>query len=132
MEQRREGEMSVTSTSSNTSLSSPIRRFTQRAKRWRREAKRTSGWAGMLYVLPAALILVIFEVWPIFFNIYISLWRWDVGPLNFVGLANYQRLISEGFVTRDYSDQLAVGEVLKSLIVTIYYVLVRVPITIGL
>jgi ABC-type sugar transport system permease subunit len=100
--------------------------------RIRREARRTSGWAGMLYVLPAVILLLIFEVWPIFFNIYISLWRWDVGPLNFVGLANYHRLIMEGFVTYDYNNELAVGEVLRSLIVTVYYALGRVPLTIGL
>lgn len=124
--------MSVSPTSSSAPIASPITRVTTHAQRLRREARRTSGWAGMLYVLPAAILLVIFEVWPIFFNIYISLWRWDVGPLNFVGLANYQRLITEGFVAPDYSGKLAVGEVLRSLIVTIYYVLGRVPITIAL
>lgn len=87
--------------------------------RWRRNARRTSGWAGMLYVLPALLILILFEFWPIFFNIYISLWRWDVGPLNFVGLGNYRRLFLEGFITRDYNNELAVGEVLHSLIITV-------------
>lgn len=101
-------------------------------QRWRNNARRTSGWAGLLYVIPALIILVIFEVWPIFFNLYISLWRWDVGPLRYVGLANYQRLFGEGFITLDYNDQLAVGEVLRSLIVTLYYVLGRVPITIML
>ncbi|MEZ4620281.1 MAG: hypothetical protein R2867_32895 [Caldilineaceae bacterium] len=63
--------------------------------RWRRNARRTSGWGGLLYVLPALIILSIFEFWPIF-NIYISLWRWDVGPPNFVGLGNYRRLFLEG------------------------------------
>ncbi len=100
--------------------------------RWRSNAQRTSGWGGVLYVLPALIILLIFEIWPILFNAYISLWRWDVGPLKYVGLANYQRLFVDGFITRDYNDQLAVGEVLHSLIVTIYYVLGRVPITIVL
>ena len=101
-------------------------------KRWQNNQRRTGGWGGLLYLLPALMILLIFEIWPILFNLYISLWRWDVGPLKFVGLANYQRLFGEGFVTRDYNDQLAVGEVLHSLIVTIYYVLGRVPITIAL
>ncbi|HRW06296.1 MAG TPA: sugar ABC transporter permease [Caldilineaceae bacterium] len=100
--------------------------------RWRRNARRTSGWAGMLYVLPALVILMVFEFWPIFFNIYISLWRWDVGPLNFVGLGNYRRLLLEGFITRDYNNELAVGEVLHSLIITIYYAVGRVPVTIAL
>ncbi len=126
--------MSVTSsntTSSTPVASGPTTGVAAWVRRWQREARRTSGWAGMLYVLPAAILLVIFEVWPIAFNIYISLWRWDVGPLNYVGLANYQRLFTEGFIAPDYSGNLAVGEVLHSLIVTIYYVLGRVPITIG-
>jgi multiple sugar transport system permease protein len=106
--------------------------LTMKLARWRREARRTSGWAGLLYVIPALIILLLFEVWPIFYNVWISLWRWDIGPIRFVGLGNYARLFGEGFITRDYNDQLAVGEVLHSLIVTIYYVLGRVPITIVL
>lgn len=98
----------------------------------RRNARRTSGWAGLLYIIPALIILLTFEVWPIFSNIYISLWRWDVGPINFVGFANYERLFAEGFITTNYNDELAVGEVLKSLIVTIYYAVFRVPLTIAI
>jgi len=105
---------------------------TARAQRFRREARRTSGWAGLIYVLPALIILVIFEVWPIAFAIWISLWKWDVGPLSFVGLANYERLFVEGFVTVDYDDKLAVGEVARSLLVTVYYTIGVVPVTIVL
>lgn len=100
--------------------------------RWQGNRRRTSGWAGLLYVLPALVILLIFEVWPIVFNLYISFWRWDVGPLRFVGWANYQRLFGEGFLTLDYNGQWAVGEVLRSLVVTVYYVIGRVPLTIAL
>jgi multiple sugar transport system permease protein len=100
------------------------------AVRLRREARRTSGWGGLIYVVPALTILVIFEVWPIIFAVWISLWKWDVGPLSYVGLANYARLFGEGFITTDYEDKPAVGEVLKSLIVTIYYVIGVVPVTI--
>src|SRR6478672_13490821 len=100
--------------------------------RWRREARRTSGWAGLIYVVPALAILVVFEVWPIIFAVWISLWKWDVAPLSYVGLSNYQRLFGEGFVTTDYDDKPAVGEVLKSLIVTVYYVIGVVPVTIVL
>jgi ABC-type sugar transport system permease subunit len=94
----------------------PATKFT----RWRRTARRTSGWGGLLYIIPALVILLIFEVWPIFYNIWISLWRWDIGPIRFVGLGNYARLFGEGFITRDYNDQLVVGEVLHTLIITIY------------
>jgi multiple sugar transport system permease protein len=99
----------------------------ERIGRWRNEARRTSGWGGLLYVLPALVLLLLFELWPIIFSVWISLWKWDVVPLSFIGLENYRRLVLEGFVTVDYTDQLAVGEVLKSLIVTLYYVLGTVP-----
>jgi multiple sugar transport system permease protein len=100
--------------------------------RWQREARRTSGWGGLIYVLPALALLLVFEVWPIAFALWISLWKWDVGPLSYVGLGNYARLFGEGFVTIDYSGRPAVGEVLKSLIVTVYYVIGTVPVTIAL
>lgn len=103
-----------------------------RLLRLRDTARRTSGWSGLLYVLPALSLLLLFEVWPILFSIWISLWRWDVQPLNFVGLENYRRLLAEGFITQGYDGRPAAGEVLKSLMVTLYYVAGTVPVTIGL
>lgn len=102
------------------------------ARRWRRTSRRTSGWGGLLYVIPALAILILFEIWPLIFGIWISLWKWDIGPIRFVGLANYQRLFGEGFVTRDFRGDLVTGDVAHSLIVTIYYVLGTVPVTLFL
>jgi ABC-type sugar transport system permease subunit len=101
-----------------------------RVSRWRRQARRTSGWGGLLYVLPALAILLLFEIWPLIFAVWISLWRWDITPLDFIGLDNYRQLFGDGFITRDFRGDLAVGEVTQSLIVTVYYVLGTVPITI--
>jgi ABC-type sugar transport system permease subunit len=103
-----------------------------RATRLRRNIRRTSGWGGLLYILPALILLLVFEVWPIFFSIYVSLWRWDVKPLDFIGLGNYQTLFADGFITRDYKGDLVPGEVANTLLVTIYYVLATVPVVIGL
>lgn len=100
--------------------------------RWRRETRRTGGWGGLLYILPAIALLVLFEVWPIVFSIWISLWKWDVRAIEFIGLENYRRLFVEGFVTRNYNDELVVGEIGQSLIVTFYYVIGTVPITLFL
>ncbi|HEU0163613.1 MAG TPA: sugar ABC transporter permease [Thermomicrobiales bacterium] len=99
--------------------------------RLRRESRRTSGWGGLLYILPAFAILILFEFWPIVFSIWISLWRWDVRPLNFIGLDNYRQLFGDGMLTRDYNGNLVPGEVLNSLIVTVYYVIGTVPITLA-
>lgn len=104
--------------------------FPGRIDRWRRNARRTSGWGGLLYVLPALAILLLFEVWPLFSGAWISLWKWDIGPIRFVGLENYARLFGDGFVTRDFRGDLVPGEVADSLAVTIYYVLGTVPVTI--
>jgi multiple sugar transport system permease protein len=101
-------------------------------RRWRREARRTAGWGGLLYVVPALTLLLLFELWPILLSVWISFWRWDVRPVRPVGLENYRQLFGDGFVTRDYSGDLVVGEVAQSLIVTAYYVLATVPVTIAL
>jgi multiple sugar transport system permease protein len=100
-----------------------------RLGQWRRAARRTSGWGGLLYVLPALVILLLFEFWPLLFGVWISLWRWDIGPVRFVGLANYARLFGQGFVDRDFRGDLVAGEVAQSLVVTFYYVLGTVPLT---
>ena len=76
------------------------------ASRWRSEARRTGGWGGLLYVLPAIALLVLFDVWPIIFSVWISLWKWDVRAIDFVGIDNYRRLFGEGFVDRNYNDDL--------------------------
>lgn len=109
-----------------------VRSISRSISRLRTESRRTQGWGGLLYVIPALVLLILFEVWPVFFNLWISLWKWDVGPLRFIGLGNYRRLFGEGFVTPDYAGNLAVGEVLHSLIITVYYVLGTVPVTIAL
>jgi len=103
-----------------------------RVLRPRRVARRVINSAGLLFVLPALVLLLAFELWPVLFNIWISLWKWDVDPIAFVGGDNYRRLFADGFITRDYADDLAAGEMLNSLIVTLYYVLCTVPVTIAL
>ncbi len=103
-----------------------------RIRRMLREIRRTSGWGGLLYLIPALVLLLAFEVWPIFFSVYVSLWRWDVKPLDFIGIENYRTLFVDGFVTRDYKGDLVPGEVANSMLVTIYYVIGTVPIVIFL
>ncbi len=100
--------------------------------RLRHEARRTSGWGGLLYVIPALAILLAFEIWPLIFGLWISLWKWDIEPIKFVGLDNYRRLFGQEFITRDFRGDLATGELAQSLIVTLYFVLGVVPLTIVL
>lgn len=113
-------------------MTAPATTWTRRLTRLRREARRTSGWGGLLYVIPALLILLAFEIWPLVFGLWISLWKWDIEPVKFVGLDNYRQLFGEGFITRDFRGDLTSGELAQSLMVTLYYVLGVVPLTIAL
>lgn len=97
-----------------------------------RESQRTSGWGGMLYIVPAFLILILFEVWPLLFGAWISLWKWNIGPIDFIGLENYKTMFLDGFITRDFKGDLTIGEVLNSLLVTVNYVIIAVPTSIAI
>ena len=114
------------------SLTAQASTLTGRLTRLRREARRTSGWSGLLYVVPALAILLLFEIWPLVFSVWISLWKWDIEPVKFTGLDNYRQLFGEGFITRDFRGNLTTGELAQSLIATVYYVLGIVPLTIVL
>lgn len=71
---------------------------TQPAEREDRLSRQRRWWQseqfeGMLFVLPFAVVWLVFLVWPVIFGFYISLWNWD--PLRgseFVGFENYARL----------------------------------------
>lgn len=86
----------------------------------------------MLYIVPAFIILILFEVWPLLFGAWISLWKWNIGPINFIGLENYKTMFLDGFITRDFKGDLTIGEVLNSLLVTVNYVIIAVPTSIAI
>jgi ABC-type sugar transport system permease subunit len=67
-----------------------------------------------LLVLPAVVILGVFHIFPIFYGFYISLHRWGVKNLGFVGFRNYSRALHD-------------EDFWMSLRVTVWYVLGTVP-----
>jgi multiple sugar transport system permease protein len=67
-----------------------------------------------LYILPAAVILFVFHLFPVIYAFFISLFEWGLVRGRWVGLGNYVELFS----SRDFW---------KSLLVTVYYVLGTVP-----
>jgi multiple sugar transport system permease protein len=67
-----------------------------------------------LLVLPALVILGLFHIFPIFYGFWISLHKWGVKPLGFIGFANYTRALQD-------------EDFWMSLRVTIWYVLGTVP-----
>lgn len=72
-----------------------------------------------LLILPAVVILGAFHIFPIFYGFYISLRRWGVKDLGFVGFANYGRAL------RDEEFWLA-------LRTTLWYVVGTVPVGLAL
>lgn len=48
-----------------------------------------------LLVAPAVIILTVFYLYPILYNIYLSFFTWNMrGPMKFAGLSNYAELFS--------------------------------------
>ena len=60
--------------------------------------RRREAITGYLYILPAFLIVSIFGVFPIGYAIYMSLFRWRIKQGRFIGLANYQKLLGNGWL----------------------------------
>jgi len=56
-------------------------------------ARRTRDLTGYWFVLPVTIFMLIFLVFPVLFNIYISFQKWDIlTPPTYRALANYQFL----------------------------------------
>jgi raffinose/stachyose/melibiose transport system permease protein len=79
--------------------SSPARTGRRRVAgrvRWLQGTRRRQALAGWLFVAPALIMYGLFVLQPLALTFQYSLYRWDgVGPATFVGLANYQDVISE-------------------------------------
>jgi multiple sugar transport system permease protein len=48
--------------------------------------------SGYLFILPAAVVLGMFGLFPLLFNVYISLFNWRIRRSAFVGLGNYNEI----------------------------------------
>ena len=104
--------------------SRPIAPEIARQNRRRRRAERV--WLPIGFLAPTLILLFTFDVYPLFLGAWISLWRWGIKPQKFVGLDNYQRIIN-GFGSRPGGGP---GEVGRSLLVTFFFTVGTVPITI--
>ncbi|RED58531.1 carbohydrate ABC transporter permease [Cohnella lupini] len=87
---------------------------------------------GFAYALPALLLLLLFRFWPLGFGVWISFWKWGYVPEKFIGFDNYIRIFTEDLVYRDPSLGLQLGAVGQSVLVTLYYAIGTIPITIVL
>jgi ABC-type sugar transport system permease subunit len=84
------------------------------------QAKWLSQLTGPAFVLPAMFFIVVFLVFPVLFNIFISFHRWDIltAP-QFRGLNNYS------FLFRD-------DDFIQAVINTVIFVVLAVPAQMGL
>lgn len=47
-----------------------------------------------LWVLPAALLYIVFKLYPLIYGLIISFYKWDgVGPMSFIGLDNFREIL---------------------------------------
>lgn len=52
--------------------------------------------AAWLFLLPSLICFLIFTAYPVFASLYISFFKWDgLTAMDFVGIANYQRLFTD-------------------------------------
>jgi multiple sugar transport system permease protein len=80
-------------------------------KRYWRES-----FTAYLYLVPATVILTLFHFFPIFYAFYVSLNKWSILQERFLGLSNYVQLVQD-------------SEFWQSLVVTIYFAIGTVPLT---
>ena len=76
--------------------------------------KRRPLLAAYAYLAPAAVLLLAFHVYPLFYGAYVSLFNWGLTRQGFVGLANYWGVLHD-------------SDFWRSVLVTVYYVAGVVP-----
>jgi ABC-type sugar transport system permease subunit len=94
-----------------------------------RRGRRRMALRASLYLAPALFLLFVWDVFPILFGAWISLWDWGIRPNEFIGLDNYARLLER---TGSLEGGLVVGEFGQSLFVTAFYAVGTVPVSIFL
>jgi ABC-type sugar transport system permease subunit len=81
----------------------------------RRQRHRREALLAYLFLLPALVVLAAFHLFPAFYSFYMSLYKWEIIKERFVGLRNYVRLAGD-------------AEFLRSLWLTVVYVVATVPV----
>ena len=88
----------------------------------RRRAARADAVSGYLLISPAMALLLVFVLIPALWIFWLSFQRWDLisGTSDFIGTANYQRLLLRDDIFR------------KAVWQTVYFVLGTVPVSMAL
>lgn len=76
--------------------------------------------AGWLFILPAVLGVLIWLAGPMLYSVWLSLTDWDlIRAPRYIGIANFTRMVEDEIFY-------------KSLLVTLYYTIFHVPLTLAL
>jgi len=83
--------------------------------------RRSEALAGYALIAVPMVLFLVLNIGSIFYALFISLWKWNVrsGPVEFLGLTNYQNLLSDPIFA------IAIRN-------TIYYAVVWVPLTMAI
>ncbi|OCT13548.1 hypothetical protein A8709_18305 [Paenibacillus pectinilyticus] len=95
----------------------------------RSRRKAREALTGLGYALPALVLLLLFRYWPLAFGMWMSLWKWGYVPERFVGLDNYIRIFTEDLVVKDPTVGWQLGSVGHGFVVTIFYAIGTIPLT---
>jgi multiple sugar transport system permease protein len=86
------------------------------AGRRRNSLARRRGVLGVVYVLPAAVLLGLFFIWPLLRTIYISFFDYPIlGPSTFIGVQNYVDAFSD-------------SEFGSAVVFTLFYTVITTPV----
>lgn len=85
--------------------------------------QRNRSWSGLLFCSPWLIGFAFLFLWPFLASLYWSLCRFDlINPPEFIGLANYDRIMSEIGTNRGFG---------RALTNTLYYSLLSVPLSVA-
>ncbi|WP_052088110.1 carbohydrate ABC transporter permease [Paenibacillus wynnii] len=72
--------------------------------------QRRSRITAYTFISPFFILFSIFGLYPIFFTIYLSFFKWDaMGPMKFVGMKNYELITSDPTFWISFSNTLIMG-----------------------
>ena len=108
----------MATTSANMERSSSLRFGSTR--RWRRISELSLGYA---LLAPAVILLLVFEIYPLFYGLFISMCNWRINCGD-----NLERFVWFDNYTRAFTDP----EFYNALSVTVTYVVLSVPLQLGL
>jgi multiple sugar transport system permease protein len=78
-----------------------------------------------LFILPVALGIILFQVYPVFFSLYVSFTRWDLlTPPSWVGLDNYIGLFTTDrsfYLVLSNTALYAVGTILPGMAIALIF-----------